>query len=96
MFYVYVLYSLKSQNFYVGYSQNPKARLTSHNQGRVTATKPYVPWRCVFYAGFETRKVAKDFENYLKTGSGRAFLYKHLVNSVILKKDKERYSEALA
>ena len=28
---------------------------------------------------FETEKLAKDFELYLKSGSGRAFSYKRLV-----------------
>jgi len=37
---------------------------------------------------FEDINLAKNFEKYLKLGSGKAFMYKRLVNSVALKKDK--------
>ncbi|MBI4101005.1 GIY-YIG nuclease family protein [Candidatus Microgenomates bacterium] len=86
MKYVYILYSSKSQNFYVGKTDSLKNRVEHHNEGLVPATKPYRPWRCVFYAAFESANLAGDFERYLKSGSGRSFLYKHLVNSVVLKK----------
>lgn len=51
----------------------------------------------MWYAGFSTEKEARDFELYLKTGSGKAFAYKRLV-SVALEKDFSdgripRYSE---
>lgn len=38
------------------------------------------------YAGFKTEKEARDFELYLKSGSGKLFAYKRLI-SVALKKD---------
>lgn len=56
-----------------------------HNSGKVTATKPHVPWKLVWYAGFETEKQARDFEQYLKTGSGKAFAYKRLVSEALVK-----------
>jgi hypothetical protein len=31
-----------------------------------------------FYAAFETLELARDFEHYLKTGSGHAFSKRHL------------------
>jgi predicted GIY-YIG superfamily endonuclease len=57
-----------------------------HNAGVMKSTKSHRPWRLVFFAAFETLKKAKDFELYLKSGSGKAFAYKRLV-SVALKKD---------
>jgi hypothetical protein len=42
----------------------------------------------VWYGAFATRALAEDFERYLKSGSGKAFAYKRLVNSEALKKDK--------
>lgn len=88
MYYVYILYSSKSENFYYGYTNDLKARRRLHNQGKVFATAPYRPWILVYYSAFDTEKLAKDFEVYLKSGSGKAFAYKRLVNSVVLKKDK--------
>lgn len=57
-----------------------------HNLGQVKSTKAHIPWKLVWYGAFKTEKEARNFENYLKTGSGKAFAYKRLVN-VALKKD---------
>lgn len=80
MFYVYILYSNKSKNFCYGYTADLKKRFKEHNDGLSKATKPFRPWRLVWYCAFENRAKAKDFEKYLKSGSGKAFLYKRLVN----------------
>jgi len=86
VYYVYILWSSKSKNFYYGQTSDVERRLAEHNQGLSKATKPYRPWSLVFYAAFETKELAKDFELYLKTGSGKAFAYKRLLD-VALKKD---------
>ena len=86
MYYVYILWSSKSKIFYSGYSENLRKRLEEHNKGLSKTTAPHRPWKIVFYATFESKKLAKDFELYLKTGSGKAFAYKRLVD-VALKKD---------
>ncbi|MBI4708701.1 MAG: GIY-YIG nuclease family protein [Candidatus Portnoybacteria bacterium] len=88
MFYVYILYSLKSKNFYYGYTEDLRKRLGEHNNGFSKATAPFRPWTLVFYAAFQTKKLAKDFERYIKSGSGKALAYKRLLNSVALKNDK--------
>ncbi len=88
MCYVYILYSSKSKDFYFGYTEDLRRRLAEHNKGLSKATAPYKPWHLVFCAAFDNAKKAKDFELYLKTGSGKAFAYKRLLDSVALKKDK--------
>jgi len=87
MFYTYILYSSKSRNFYYGYTENLRKRLQLHQTGNVISTKPFLPWKLVWYAAFENKKLAKNFELYLKSGSGKAFAYKKLLNSEVLKKD---------
>ena len=86
MYYCYILLSEKSHIFYFGSANDLKAGLTLHNTGKVRSTKPHLPWRLAWYGAFETEKEARDFEQYLKTGSGKSFAYKRLV-SVALKKD---------
>jgi len=86
MFYTYILLSSKSHLFYFGSTKDLKTRLQLHNTGQVKSTQNNTPWRLVWYCGFLTEKEAKDFERYLKTGSGKAFAYKRLV-SVALAKD---------
>lgn len=86
MHYTYILLSSKSHIFYFGSTNNLKERLELHNSGKVSSTKPHIPWKIVWYCGFETEKQARDFELYLKTGSGKSFAYKRFV-SVALAKD---------
>jgi predicted GIY-YIG superfamily endonuclease len=80
MYYVYILWSQKSRIFYYGYSENIPKRLQEHNKGISPATAPHRPWQLIFYAAFSDQMIAKDFERYLKSGSGKAFAYKRLVN----------------
>jgi len=86
MYYVYILLSSKSHIFYFGSTNDLKKRIGLHNNGEVKSTKPHIPWKLVWYGAFKTEREARDFEHYLKTGSGKAFTYKRLV-SVVLKKD---------
>ena len=86
MYYSYVLLSSKSHTFYFGSTKNLKHRLKLHNLGKVKSTKPGIPWELIWYGAFSTEKEARDFERYLKTGSGKAFTYKRLL-SVALAKD---------
>lgn len=86
MHYCYILLSSKSHIFYFGSTSNLKVRFALHNSGKVTSTRPHAPWKLVWYAGFITEKEARDFEHYLKSGSGKAFAYKRFI-SVALAKD---------
>ena len=88
MFYTYILKSSKSGKFYYGHTKDLRQRYSLHNQGLVPSTKPFKPWVLVWYCGFQTLKQAKDFELYLKSGSGKAFAYKRLVSVVLTKNTK--------
>ena len=39
-----------------------------------------MPWEIIWSASFETQKLATDFEKYLKTASGIAFMRKRLID----------------
>ena len=86
MFYTYILLSSKFHRFYFGYTKNLKERLRQHNDRTNKATKGGEPWKLTWYAAFSTEKEAKNFELYLKSGSGKSFAYKRLI-SVALEKD---------
>jgi len=88
MHYTYILLSSKSHIFYFGSTNDLKKRLILHNSGKVKSTKPHMPWKIIWYCAFETEKQARDFELYLKTGSGKSFAYRRFV-SVALAKDFE-------
>ena len=83
MYHAYILQSIKFSNqYYYGSSEDVFSRLEAHNKGQSYHTSKYKPWKVLFYAGFGTKKLAEDFEKYLKTASGRAFLRKRLINFV--------------
>jgi putative endonuclease len=86
MYYTYILLSSKSHKFYFGSTKNLRERLRLHNEGLVKSTKPHMPWELVWCGAFMTEKEARDFELYLKNGSGKSFAYKRLV-SVALARD---------
>lgn len=79
MKYVYILQSLSdSDRFYVGITDDLKARLAFHNSGNVSHTSKYIPWGIKTYVAFHDEKQAMGFEKYLKSASGRAFAKKRL------------------
>lgn len=79
MYYVYILKSSKSKTLYTGYTENLKKRIDEHNSGKSSSTKPHIPWELICYISFNSEQLAKDFERYLKSGSGRSFAYKRLI-----------------
>jgi putative endonuclease len=79
MFYVYLIRSLVFPNqIYVGITGNLKQRLKTHNSGGSIHTLKYKPWELITYIGFKKEMKARQFEKYLKSGSGRAFAKKRL------------------
>ena len=78
MKYVYILQSMNSEHFYVGITDDLRARLTKHNAGEVPHTSKFRPWRVKTYLAFRDQKQAFNFEKYLKSPSGRAFAKKRL------------------
>ncbi len=75
---VYILLCGNGQ-FYSGFSRNIAKRITAHSNGTVRLTKDKLPVKLVHVSLFETAQKAYDFERYLKSGSGRAFMKNHLV-----------------
>lgn len=77
--YVYIL-KCDDKRFYIGCTDNLKDRVSRHNKGQVPATKERLPVILISYFAFSNKYTAFNFEKYLKSGSGRAFLKKHLMN----------------
>jgi putative endonuclease len=77
MFYVYLLQSeAHDDQRYVGFTTELKQRLRKHNEGASIHTAKFRPWRLVTYLAFESERKAREFEFYLKSGSGKAFANK--------------------
>ena len=80
MQYVYIIQSINfPDKIYIGYSANLKSRLEKHNTGSSIYTKNHKPWQLIFYCCFKDKSKALNFEKYLKSHSGRAFLKKRFL-----------------
>jgi predicted GIY-YIG superfamily endonuclease len=72
--FVYILRSeADPMRHYVGVATNVDERLEWHNRGPCGYTTQHRPWRVVVSIEFPTEPVARRFEKYLKSGSGRGF-----------------------
>jgi putative endonuclease len=80
----YNVYILRSEKYfdriYKGFTEkNVFERLKEHNQGKCKHTRKYMPWKIIAHFSFENKYIALDFEKYLKTASGIAFMRKRLI-----------------
>ena len=81
MYYVYILKSLTyPDQLYTGYTKNLVHRLKTHNAGGSPHTAKYKPWEVIVSISFKDEVAAISFEKYLKTGSGKVFITKRLLN----------------
>ena len=78
-YHVYIIRSKHSGKTYTGFTSDLSGRIKQHNSDSSTYTKGKGPWELVWFAAFETREKALDFEKYLKSGSGYAFARKRLI-----------------
>ena len=81
MYYSYILKTYITNRYYIGYSPNLKNRLIKHKNGKVLSTKSNLNYELEWYCAFKTRTQALLFEQYLKTGSGIAFMKKRFFKS---------------
>ena len=77
---MYTVYLLKcaDKKPYTGCTENLEERLERHQRGYIPATEKRRPVKLITYVVFSDKYKAFEFEKYLKSGSGRAFLRKHL------------------
>ena len=79
MYYVYILRSASQSNqTYIGSTGNLRARIEQHNSGKSIHTNKFRPWKLEAYIALPGKRLAEEFEKYLKSGSGRAFTARHL------------------
>jgi putative endonuclease len=65
-YYVYIIQSSKNNSLYIGYTSDLKKRFTDHTFGKNKATKPFIPYKLIFYEAFLNRADAKNRGKVLK------------------------------
>jgi putative endonuclease len=80
MFYVYILQSKNNPNqTYIGFTSDLRKRPAEHNSGKSIHTNKFRPWDLTAYIALPEKLLAEKLEDYLKSGSGRAFAKSHLL-----------------
>ena len=76
--FVYILQS-ESQpaRYYTGLTSHVRRRLAQHNAGFNRHTASGRPWKAIVVVAFARERRAREFEQYLKSGSGCAFAVRH-------------------
>jgi predicted GIY-YIG superfamily endonuclease len=76
---VYILNPVSQPaRIHTGRTTNLIQRLAEHNAGKVPHTSNFTPWEIRTATAFQVGDRAVAFEGCLKSGSGRAFLHRHL------------------
>ena len=65
LFFVYILYSVKFDKYYIGQTQHLAIRFENHDTGKVKSTKPYLPWELARIIEKSTRSEAMRLEKKL-------------------------------
>lgn len=80
MYYVYIIQSINHPNqIYVGCTEDLDKCLSNYNSGATANGEKYKPWKLIVNIAFEVKSKAYEFEEYLKSDSGRAFMNKRLL-----------------
>ena len=75
---VYILRSEQNADrHYTGLTSDLAKRLRGHNAGQNADTAADRPWCVIVSIEFATEAGARNFERYLKSGSGRVFAKRH-------------------
>ena len=67
VYYLYILYSNRSDRYYIGQTNNLEDRLRRHNLGYVRSTKAHKPWELVYKETYQSRAESMARETYLKS-----------------------------
>ena len=78
MWQVYILKCVDG-TYYTGCTCDMTNRLNRHNKGQVKYTSSRLPVDLIVTIYFNNKYKAYDFENYLKSVSGKAFINKRFI-----------------
>lgn len=78
MWYVYVLKSYRTNQWYTGFTNDLRKRILEHNAGENKSTKNGIPWKHIYYEACHNKRDAHAREKYLKSGMGKRYLKNRL------------------
>jgi len=76
----YILYSNKTNKYYIGYTSNIETRLEKHNLGGTTSTRSGRPCKLMYFETFDNKTDAIKRENEIKKKKSRKYI-EYLISS---------------
>ena len=80
-FYVYILYSVSADKYYVGQTEDLEDRIFRHNNSGSRFTKFTHDWQLIYTENFSTRSEAVKRESEIKNKKSRKYI-EFLISSV--------------
>ncbi len=77
-YYIYVLKSVKDNNWYTGCTNDLKRRLVQHNSSKKFPMVFRIPFKLIYYEVCLNSKDAFAREKYLKSGMGKRYIKNRL------------------
>ena len=74
MYTVYILYSPRTDKYYVGYTNNLERRFSEHNRKKGKFTDAGIPWEIVHTESFNSKKEAQAREAYIKCQKSKHYI----------------------
>jgi len=73
-YYTYILFSKKTNKYYIGYTYNINTRLEKHNLGGTTSTRSGIPWKLMYFETFDSKTEAIKREKEIKNKKSRRYI----------------------
>ena len=71
LFFVYILYSLTKDKFYIGFTSNLEERIIRHNQKSKGFTGKINDWKMIYSEAYNTKSEAMAREKQIKSWKSR-------------------------
>ena len=73
-YFTYILFSEKTNKYYIGYTSNINTRLDKHNLGGTTSTRSGRPWKLMYYETYSNKTEAIKREKEIKNKKSRKYI----------------------
>ena len=73
-FFVYIIYSISVDKFYIGYTSDLEKRLSEHNGGISVYTSKASDWCLMYFEPWPSRELAMKREKEIKRKKSRTYI----------------------
>ena len=80
-YYTYILFSEKTNKYYIGYTSDINSRLEKHNLGGTISTRSGRPWKLMYFEAFNNKSDSIKRESEIKKKKSRRYI-EFLINSI--------------